>query len=266
MTFVLHNGEGDKMARAIRFWRDYCATAPDEASSLLATGIVPPSVHHFPENIWGKPFVLIGALYSGAPSKGRHELQPLSDIDVPLIDFSGVMPYVEAQRMFDDDYPDGMRYYWKSLNLLRLDDEVIARIVEHARKQPSVFSTIDLWHIGGAATREPSGGSAFNGRHVPFLVSPEANWEHAADDRANIAWLRTLIADMEQYSDGGRYLNFAGFQEEGDAMMAAAFGPHHARLLALKNQYDPGNLFCLNQNIAPRSFTDAGEMEAAAGR
>ncbi len=264
MTFVLHNGEGDKMARAISAWRDYCATAPDEVSSLIALGIVPPS-HHFPDDIQGKPFVLIGALHSGTPKEGRHELQPLSDIDVPLIDFSGVMPYVEAQKMFDEDYPDGMRYYWKSLNVMRLDDEVIERIVQHARLQASPYSTIDIWHIGGAVRREPSGGSAFNGRHVPFLISPEANWENPADDEVNISWLRALIADMEQYSDGGRYLNFAGFQEEGDAMMEAAFGERYARLVALKNDYDPSNLFSLNQNIAPRSVV-SGDLEAAAGK
>ncbi len=208
--------------------------------------------------------VIIGALHSGSPEAGRHELQPLSDIDVPLIDFSGAMPFLEAQKMFDEDYPDGMRYYWKSLNLKRLDDDVIERIIEHARKQPSPFSTVDIWHIGGAASREPKGGSAFNGRHVSFLVSPEGNWEDAADDEANVSWVRTLIADMEQYSDGGRYLNFAGFQEEGDAMMSAAFGDRYERLVALKNQYDPGNLFSLNQNIAPRSTM--GDLEAAAGK
>jgi FAD/FMN-containing dehydrogenase len=263
MTFVLHNGEGDRMARVIRAWRDYCATAPDEVSSLLALGIVPPT-HHFPAEIQGKPMVIIGALHSGAPEQGKHELQPLSDIDVPLIDFSGVMPFIEAQQMFDEDYPDGLRYYWKSLNLMRFDDEVIEMVVEHARKQPSPYSTIDIWHIGGAVHREPAGGSAYNGRHVTFLLSPEANWEDAADDEANISWLRALIADAEQYSDGGRYLNFAGFQEEGDAMMAAAFGDRYERLVALKNQYDPGNLFSLNQNIAPRS--PMGTLEAAAGK
>lgn len=117
----------------------------------------------------------------------------------------------------------------------------------------------------GAVTREPSGGSAFNGRHVPFLVSPEANWEDAADDEANVSWLRALIAEMEQFSDGGRYLNFAGFQEEGDAMMSAAFGSRYERLVALKNQFDPGNLFCLNQNVAPRSPAPR-EMDTAAGK
>ena len=68
---------------------------------------------------------------------------------------------------------------------------------------------------------------------------------------ATSRWVRDFIADMEEFSDGSRYLNFAGFQEEGEAMMRAAFGPHYERLVALKRRYDPTNLFRLNQNIAP---------------
>ena len=86
----------------------------------------------------------------------------------------------------------------------------------------------------------------------------------STDDDPNISWLHALIAEMERYSDGSRYFNVAGFQEEGDAMMAAAFGDRYERLVALKNQYDPGNLFSLNQNIAPRSTM--GTLEAAAGK
>lgn len=46
-------------------------------------------------------------------------------------------------------------------------------------------------------------------------------------------------------------MNFAGFQEEGDAMMEAAFGKQYRRLVEFKNKYDPQNLFSLNQNIKP---------------
>jgi hypothetical protein len=100
-------------------------------------------------------------------------------------------------------------------------------------------------------TRVSSAASAFNGRQAAFLLSPEANWHDPADDAANIAWLRAFIADLEPFSDGSRYLNFAGFQEEGDEMMRISFGPQYRRLAALKATYDPTNLFRLNQNILP---------------
>lgn len=250
-TFVFHDGRGENMKKAIQFYRDYSSTAPDEVSTLMATGIIPPHPELFPEAIHNRPFVLFGAMYAGPADEGQPVLQPLRDFGQPLIDFSNKMPYVEAQKVFDEDYPRGLRYYWKSLNLNRLDDEVIERIVKHARQQPSVFSTVDLWYIGGAVTRFDGQSSAFNGRQAAFLLSPEANWEEPADDQANITWLRDFIADMQEFSDGSRYLNFPGFQEEGDEMMRQAFGPQYRRLAALKAKYDPANFFSLNQNIKP---------------
>jgi hypothetical protein len=190
-------------------------------------------------------------MYAGDIEEGKKVLQPLLDFGDPLLDFSRVLPYVEAQKMFDADYPDGMRYYWKSLNLTRLDDDVIDRIVEHAVRQPSAHSTTDLWHIGGAVARARGEDSAFYGRQAAFLLNPEANWEHPEDDEANIRWVRDFIADMQPFSDGSRYMNFAGFQEEGSEMVRDAFGQQYARLAALKRQYDPTNFLHLNQNIEP---------------
>ena len=85
------------------------------------------------------------------------------------------------------------------------------------------------------------------------MLGLEGNWVDPADDARNVSWARTFIADMEQYSDGSRYLNFAGFQEEGEAMMRSGFGPNYARLVALKQRYDPTNLFRINQNIDPNA-------------
>jgi FAD/FMN-containing dehydrogenase len=252
-VFVFHDASGDRMAEAVRFYRDFTAAAPDSVNTLMAVGVIPPDASVFPEAIHGRPMAVFGALYVGPVEEGQRVLQPLRDFGVPLMDASGVMPYVDAQNMFQHDYPDGRRYYWKSLNLTCLDDEAIARIVAHARRQPSPFSTTDIWQIGGAARRFGPEHAAYHGREVAFLLSPEANWDDPADDAANIGWLRSFLADMEPFSDGGRYLNFAGFQEEGDAMVRNAYGPQYARLAALKAQYDPTNLFRLNQNIAPSS-------------
>jgi FAD/FMN-containing dehydrogenase len=250
-AFVFHDGaDADEMKRALHFYRDYNATAPDEVSTLMALGQIPPD-EHFPEALHRRPFILFGGLFTGPVEQGRSALQPLLDFGTPLIDLSGVKPYVEAQQAFDADYPDGLRYYWKSLNLKRLDEAAIARIVEHARQQPSPYSTTDLWHVGGAVSRVSPEESAFHGRGAAFLLSPEANWIDPADDDRNVAWLRRFIVEMEPFSDGSRYLNFPGFQEEGDSMMRESFGPQYARLAALKRMYDPQNLFHLNQNIKP---------------
>lgn len=250
-TFVFHNAEGEHLKRAIQFYRDYATSAPDEVSTIFASGIIPPHEEIFPKAIHGKPFALFGAMYAGEAEAGQQMMQPLRDFGQPLLDFSGIMPYIEAQQVFDADYPNGNRYYWKSLNLSRLDEAVIDRFVSHARQQPSVSSTVDLWHIGGAVTRVGDEAAAFHGRQAAFLLNPEANWEDPADDEVNINWVRNFIAAMQEFSDGSRYLNFPGFQEEGDEMMRQAFGRKYERLAALKQKFDPTNFFRLNQNIKP---------------
>ncbi len=248
-TFVFHDGE--RMAEALRFYRDFVATAPDEVNSLVFCGQIPAS-EHFAAEIHGRPFIVLGALYVGPVADGERVVQPLRDFGAPLLDFSGPTQYVDAQTIFDADYPAGMRYYWKSLNLTTLSDEVIDVIADHARRQPSPLSTVDLWHIGGQMRRVGQDESAFNGRQAAFVVNPEANWTDSADDAANIAWVRDLIAALQPFSDGSRYLNFPGFQEEGDSMMRDAFGAQYARLAQVKARYDPTNLFRLNQNIKPQ--------------
>ncbi|MBK8988293.1 MAG: FAD-binding oxidoreductase [Chloroflexi bacterium] len=250
VTAVFHDGHHAE--EVMRFFRDYTLAAPDEISLLAAIGIFPPGVAHFPAELHGQPFVLFIGPYAGDQRTGEQLMAPLRTFRQPLLDFSGIMPYLELQKFFDEDYPAGeLRYYWKSLNLTDLSDEAITVLVEHARQQPSLLSTTDVWHIGGAIQRMGDNASAFHGRHVNFLVNPEANWEDPAADAANMNWARTMLEALRPFSDGSRYLNFAGFQEEGDAMMQAAFAAKYQRLAELKARYDPTNLFRLNQNIKP---------------
>jgi FAD/FMN-containing dehydrogenase len=250
-VFAFHDGRGDRMKAAVQFFRDFAASAPDEVSMIGFAGVFPPGAHQFPPEIHGDPFFAIGALYAGPPEEGERILEPLRSFATPVVDFSGVTPYVEVQQAFDPDYPDGWRYYWKSANLMRLDDEVIDVFVDHARRQPSPFSTTDLWAVGGAVSRMPNEATAFFGRKAAFLLNPEANWEHPEDDEANLRWVREFVDAVKPFTDGSRYLNFAGFQEEGSDMMEAAFGKNYARLRALKTKWDPENVFRLNQNIQP---------------
>ena len=252
-TAVFHHGDDAKAG--LQLYREFSDVAPDEVSTLAVLGIVPDGAGPFPVETHGKRFIAYVGIYAGDPREGEAVMRPLRKLSAePLADFSGVIPYVEAQQFFDEDYPAGeMRYYWKSLNLLSLDDKAIERIIDHAYRQPSQHTTTDLWHIGGAVKRFDDNHGAFYGRQAAFLLNPEANWEEAEDDDANIEWVRTFIAKMAEFSDGSRYLNFAGFQEEGDAMMTDAFGPQYQRLAKLKHKYDPTNLFRLNQNIKPKN-------------
>ena len=83
------------------------------------------------------------------------------------------------------------------------------------------------------------------------MVACEANWEDPTASRTNIEWARELARDLEPFSRGRSYLNFAGLGEGGERLVRAAYGPNYDRLRALKQQYDPDNVFHLNHNITP---------------
>jgi FAD/FMN-containing dehydrogenase len=246
--FVLYPGERAK--EVLNLCQQYVAEAPDEVSPLVMVGRVPP-VEMFPERWHGEPMIAVAAMYAAEAEEGERVLSPLRELGGEIADLSARMPYTVAQSFFDEDYPDGWRYYWKSQNISGLNDEVIEHLVTHAQAAPSDHSTVDVWYQGGAMSRMEATESAFGDRSAPVWIGVEANWEDTQDDEANIAWVRECVADMRRFSGGGAYLNFAGFLEEGDQLIREAFGENHKRLVDLKNKYDPTNLFRLNQNIKP---------------
>ncbi len=248
-AFVLYPAE---IAReALRFYRDYCASAPDEVSSFAIFGTVP-EAPLFPKESHGANYILFAACYAGSVREGRRILQPLREFSTPIADLSAPMAFTEVQTILDEDYPSGeMRYYWKSAYVNSLDDDVIEALIAHNARRPAPHSTVDIWQLGGAMSRVSADATAFGDRSAPFLIGVESNWHHAEDDAQNIAWVRDFVAGMAQFSNGSQYLNFPGLYEEGDAMMRAAFGKNYARLAHIKRRYDPTNLFRLNQNIQP---------------
>ena len=237
--------------RVIRAWRDFTASAPDEVNSLLVLWSVPDD-EHFPEELRRRPIVVMAAVYAGPAEEGERIMQPLRELATPLMDLSGPIPYTALQTAFDPFFPEGRLYYWKSTYVDDLSDDAIDTMVDTAAERPSFLSGVTFWHLGGAMGRIGSEETAYGRRDAPYLYSAEASWEDPAANEPNIAWARESLAAMQPFSKGGSYLNFPGFGEEKEAMLRASYGPNYDRLVALKTTYDPGNLFRMNLNIAPR--------------
>lgn len=241
----------EEAASILKFWREFMADAPEELMSI-AIFWTTPGEEPIPEGARHKPTLVLAACHSGPLDEGERAIQPLREAGTPLADLSGPAPFVAAQQLFDADYPDGRRYYWKSIYLRSLDDAVVAALAEHAAKRPSALSSLDLWALGGAMTREPAGGSAFARRAAPFLLGIEGNWDDPAQDAANIAWARGVFRDMEsRFPEEGTYLNFPGSADESEAMVKKAYAGNLTRLQEIKRKYDPENLFRSNLNIRP---------------
>ncbi|WP_440989016.1 FAD-binding oxidoreductase [Haloarchaeobius baliensis] len=240
----------DQLGPVLRSYREFVADAPREVSSLVFAGELPEEELFDAGDRHRQKFAIMGC-YAGDPDEGAATLEPLREFADPLADASGRLPYVEFQQLLDADYPDGLRYYWKSCYLDGLSDAAIDRIGHWAAAAPSPLSTVDVWQLGGAIADVGMDESAFGGRDAPFLLGVEANWEDPDADEANVAWVRDCLADVRRFSDGSLYLNFAGFLEDNDELVQATFGDAYDRLVALKDEYDPTNLFDRNQNVRP---------------
>lgn len=224
--------------------------AGDEVSTLVVLGHVPP-IADFTADLHELPYIGVLGLYAGPADEGEQALLPLRRLGEPLQDLSGPRPFLDVQRIYDADYPDGQRYYWKSTHVQVLTDDLVELLVERTLAAPSKHTTIDLWLNGGAIARVGESETAFGGRGHRYVLNAEANWVAAADDEANVAWTRDLFARLERHATGGAYLNFPGFLEEGRGLVRASHGPNYPRLQALKRRLDPDNFFRRNANVEP---------------
>ena len=202
-----------------------------------------------PESLHFQPAVVVILCWSGDIDAGREVVQPWLDL-APPIQMVDAMPYTVMQSIQDDLAPPGRHSYWKSGYLTELTDEAIAAVAGVAASVPSPFSLAELVLWGGAVGRVGADDTAFGQRDGRFLFNAISMWEDPADTDANVAWARGFFDALQPYATDGVYVNF--LSEEGDQRVVEAYGAEkYARLARIKAQYDPDNLFRLNQNIAP---------------
>lgn len=228
--------------RVVPAFRDFMADAPDALTGIAIYWSAPHDEPIPPEH-QGAPVVALVACWSGPVEEGEAAIRPMRELGGHVADLSGRMPFTIAQRLFDPEYPDGRRYYWKSIHLPRLDDDVIRLLGDFAADRPSPLSSIDVWMLGGAMARVDPHATAFFRRDQPYLIGIEANWDDPAGDAANQSWARELHSALREFSDAGGYFNFPGFLEEGDSGLRESFGDNYERLRGIQERYDPDALF-----------------------
>ena len=186
--------------------------------------------------------------------EGEEALRPLREFGPPALDMVEPMPYVALQQLIDADYPPGSATTGPATSSPASRTRRSRSCAASTCSKPSPGTEILLLPGGGAGARVPDGTMAIGQRDAPFNIHITSLWEDPADDEANIAWTRELSAAIKPFTTGRVYVNFIG--DEGQERVVASFGAEgYRRLQALKDPYDPDNVFRTSQNVKPRGAT-----------
>jgi FAD/FMN-containing dehydrogenase len=235
---VIHPFE--RAADVLRFHQEFTATAPDDVT--CAAGILTA-----PDGTLVSAMV---ACYSGALDEGERVLAPLRNFGPPIADTIAPLPYTVMQTLLDGAFPYGRLNYWKSGLTSRVSDDMIDILVRRATEIPSPFSAILAGHFGGFGSRVAKQATAYYHRDLVYDVLMVSSWEDPAATDINVQWTRACYEEVARFLSRGIYVNdMSG--DESNERVRHAYGENYERLAALKTQYDPTNLFRLNQNIAP---------------
>jgi hypothetical protein len=235
VTYPLAEGK-----QVLQRLREYAASGPLNVG-LIAVIWTFPAGEPFPESIWGQQFVAIVGPYIGPVDEGEAATKPLREMGTVLFDGSEAMPFATVQSFFDEEYPNGRRYYWRSTYLSELSDEAIDKLVDLGGRRPSPITSLDLWVLGGAIGDVDQDATPIAHRAAPFMIGIESNWDDPAEDAANVAWAREVFNTLQPHSTGGSYLNFE--DPEDPTRVEAVYGANHRRLMEIKQRYDPDNRF-----------------------
>src|SRR5215471_18676675 len=205
---------------ALRFFRDTCATLPDEMMLVAGLQTAPDGSN--------TKVVGVVAAHCGSLEDGEAAVRPLKAFGSPVVDALGRVPYSALNNMLDPAFPKGAFNYWKAQFLTDLSDDAIRTLVMSFEACPSPMSQIIIEHFHGAASRVPVTSTACALRTSGFNVVVVSQWASAADTERNVAWARNTFTALTPFLAPTRYLNYL----EDDALDPAtvAYGPNLDRL------------------------------------
>ncbi|WP_104140200.1 FAD-binding oxidoreductase [Arthrobacter sp. ZGTC131] len=223
---------------------------PEEMNPIISFLVLPPAF-----GMGDEPWMVIGLAWVAEDHQAGLELIEQLRIAAPPDEQEvGPTSWLDWQSAMDAVFPKGSRGYWKNVSFSRLDEEVADVLLGFVSEVTWQGTGIDIHHLEGAFGRVPEESTAFPNRSARYWLNVYGYWRDPAEDERLTAFARKAYALMQPFSEHGEYVNFLGAelgQQEPDAARQA-YGPDkYQRLMALKDRYDPHNLFRLNHNIPP---------------
>ena len=223
----------------LRAYADFSAAASDEFFGMV--DIVPT-----PE---GQRVVAVEVCHCGSDATVARELAALRKIGRVVNDTVRAAPYASLQAGIDAHYPAGRGYYLKSGFVRDITPALIDAVVDHLQAAPAPFCIASFLQLGGAISRVDPEATAYWHREAGHQVLLAGVWDEAENAATRQQWVRQGWATLAPLTDGF-YVNLIAPDEVGQRIRNT-YGANYQRLAAIKQRYDPSNLFRLNANIAP---------------
>jgi len=237
----------------LRFYAEWTPGLPDQLTTM-ARFLVPMAHWDVPDELKGQPVLSIGWCWAGTDmSRGEDAVHELLGTEPDHL-VAGPTNWLDLQTRNDDFFPVNARAYFKSLYFDEFSDDVVATLSDHAGTDGSPLTATEIHHLGGAFGRVEEDATAFGNRDARYLLNIRGTWMDPAEDARHISWIRDFWSAMERNARGGHYANFLGHEDEREARVQARASYPPAtweRLVALKDEWDPLNLFRLNRNVPP---------------
>ncbi len=225
--------------QVLSFYSEYEAIAPDE---LYCSCVIVSN-----PQLQGVGFQ---ACYSGPMNKADEVLRKLRSAGTPILDQLKPVDYVALQRSGDSDDPRAVGSYTKTGFVKKISPDLIDAMIAGLEPHPERSTTVGFQHCGGAISRVANDATAFPHREIHATSLLLVDWPANIDPTRHIDWLKRYWATVEPHTDGF-YTN--DVVDESQKQVDENYLGNYPRLLALKNKYDPTNLFRLNANVVPKA-------------
>jgi FAD binding domain/Berberine and berberine like len=225
----------------------YAIQAPEELTTISVIMPAPP-LPIIPTELHGMPVLMIMVVYAGDVDQGQRALAPLRQLAAPFAEMVAPMPYHGIYALTAAG-AQGHPSVARSGFFDALDGEALDAMVAAGQNETSPGAMIQFRPLGGAMARVPAGETAFAHRQRNYMVTVASGWMAPEQEIEQRNWVESLWSQLRPKSNGV-YSNFLG--DEGETRIRQAYpGSTFERLVAVKRQYDPTNVFRLNQNIRP---------------
>lgn len=237
-------------AETIARFIELALAAPEELGTIVNVMPAPPMPFLPPEH-HGRLVILALMTYAGGPAAADPVLAPFRAIATPLADLLAPMPYSGMFQPGDDSYhPIATSWTGYASDVDRDDAQLIVDTLTARMADPEVqMAAVQLRPLGGAVSRVAADATAYAHRARPIMLNAAAVVSGVEALDAQRPWLEAL---GESISDGtpGAYLGFVVDPGQGHVHDIYP-GETHARLAAVKQVWDPDDVFRHNHSVAP---------------